>query len=96
MRKKNVVLGLVAGIILLACVAPFAYILLQACRAENRAWTAEYYYQVFLASPKYLLRFLRAFCWLPVLRRDRQCFLYWPGSDLPNTAFHARISCSFC
>lgn len=60
MRKKNVVLGIAAAVILLICVVPFSYILMQACRTEDGAWTVEYYYQVFLASPKYLLRFFKS------------------------------------
>lgn len=60
MKKKSAALGLAAGVILLVCVVPFAYIFIQACRTEDGAWSLMSYYRVFLASPQYLLRFFKS------------------------------------
>lgn len=58
MKRKPLLLLL--GLIFLACVAPFAYILLRACFTEEGRVTALNYYQVFLATPAYLLRFFKS------------------------------------
>lgn len=58
--KKKLLLYLLSCLILLVCVAPFVYILLRACFTEEGQATALNYYQVFLASPAYLLRFFKS------------------------------------
>lgn len=61
MRGKRFLLGFTSCILVFICLAPFAYIWFQACFTAIGQFTAQNYYQVFLANPQYLRRFFRSF-----------------------------------
>lgn len=55
--KKRFTVGSAAAVILIAlCLAPFLYVLLRSVITDDGV-TFRYYYEVFLATPQYLLRF---------------------------------------
>lgn len=58
--RKNILLWLLAAVLLSICTVPFGYILIRAFFDDDGAFTALNYYQVFLASPQYLVRFFRS------------------------------------
>lgn len=61
MKKQRNIGGVIVSLVLtIICMAPFCYVLLESFfTAENR-FTMEYYYEVYLATKQFLMRFWRS------------------------------------
>ena len=78
-RVRAVLTGAFAFVLIVLCIAPFAYVLLRSFWTDGGI-TFQSYYDVFLGSPQYLFRF-----WKSLGLAVSCSFRFLPGTALQST-----------
>ena len=60
MNKSGKFAQVVALLLVLICISPYLYVFLNSLRSAEGEWTLKYYYQTFLGSTQFLMRFWKS------------------------------------
>ena len=60
MTKSGKFAQVIALLLVLICISPYIYVFLNSLRSAEGEWTLKYYYQTFLGSTQFLMRFWKS------------------------------------
>ena len=90
MRKRSVPGRVLSAVLVLLCVSPFLYLFAGSFFDDAGRVTLRYYYQVFLATPQYLIRFWKSIAMSLCIAAGQMAFAALAGFGFAKCRFRGK------